>query len=123
LEVPAALTILRRMLKVITLSVTLASGALLANSRIATGAEGKCTVATQGDSPVARACSRGGRAEAKKVMKEAVRAAKDRGGKFNCDDCHKDADSGNFELKPNARDDFKKLLEVAGAATPPTPGK
>jgi hypothetical protein len=111
------------MLKVITLFATLASGALLGGSRIASAADGKCTVATQGDSPVARACSQGGRAEAKKVMKAAVRAAKDKGGKFTCDDCHKDVDGSNFDLKPNARENFKKLLELAGGATQPAPGK
>jgi hypothetical protein len=82
----------------------------------------KCTVATKGDSPVAQACARGGRAEAKKVMKGAVKAAKDNGGKFTCDNCHKSLET--FELKPNARDDFKKLLEQAGGQQPaPAPAK
>jgi hypothetical protein len=83
----------------------------------------KCTVATKGDSPVAQACARGGRAEAKKVMKEAVSAAKKNGGKFDCDDCHKGVADNNFELKSDAREKFKKLLTLAGGANQPAPGK
>jgi ABC-type sugar transport system substrate-binding protein len=93
----------------------LAAGLLLLAGQ-ATADSAKCTVATQGDSPVAQACQRGGRAEAKKVMKGAVKAAKDKGGKFTCDNCHKNLDT--FELKPNAREDFKKLLELAGSGQP-----
>jgi hypothetical protein len=84
-------------------------------------ADQKCTIATKGDSPVAQACARGGRAEAKKVMKGAVKAAKDKGGKFACDDCHKNTD--DFELKANAREDFKKLFGLAGGAAQPSPPK
>jgi hypothetical protein len=71
------------------------------------GDEGKCTIATKGDSPTAKACAKGGRAEAKKVMKEMVKQAKASGQKFTCDGCHKDLD--NYELTKNATDDFKKL--------------
>lgn len=74
----------------------------------------RCTIATQGDSPVAKACARGGRDEAAKVMKAAVKAAKANGEKFNCDDCHKDPDASDYTLKPKARDDFKRLLDRAG---------
>jgi hypothetical protein len=81
----------------------------------------KCTVATKGDSPVAQACARGGRAEAKKVMKGAVKAAKAKGGNFACDDCHKDTE--DYQLKDNAREDFKKLMALAGAATEQPPAK
>jgi hypothetical protein len=69
--------------------------------------EGKCTIATKGDSPTARACAKGGRAEAKKVMKDMVKQAKVGGQKFTCDGCHKDLD--NYELTKTANDDFKKL--------------
>jgi hypothetical protein len=92
-------------------------GALLAAALLgSTAAAGEdCTVATKGDSPVAQACQKGGRAEAKKVMKGAVKAAKDKGKKFDCDDCHKDVANDKFDLKPDARDKFKQLLEAAGA--------
>jgi hypothetical protein len=69
--------------------------------------EGKCTIATKGDGVVAKACAKGGRAEAKKVMKEMVKQAKVNGQKFTCDGCHKDLD--NYELTKNAVDEFKKL--------------
>ena len=74
------------------------------------GDEGKCTIAVKGDSPTAKACAKGGRAEAKKMMKEMVKQAKAAGQKFTCDGCHKDLD--NYELTKNATEDFKKL-EVA----------
>lgn len=94
--------------------VTFSAGAALAAS--------DCTVATKGDSPTAKACATGGRAEAKKVMKGLVKDAKEKGGKFTCDGCHKDMD--NYELAPNARNDFKKLLEMTGnaPAAPKAPG-
>jgi hypothetical protein len=71
------------------------------------GDEGKCTIATKGDSPTAQACTKGGRTEAKKLMKEMVKTAKENKQKFTCDGCHKDLD--NYELTKNARDDYKKL--------------
>jgi len=75
------------------------------------GKDGKCTIAVKGDSPTAKACAKGGRAEAKKIMKDMVKQAKSAGQKFTCDGCHKDLD--NYELTKNAADDFKKLEAVA----------
>src|ERR1041384_7094880 len=77
----------------------------------AVGDDGKCTIATKGDSPTAKACAKGGRAEAKKMMKDMVKQAKAAGQKFTCDGCHKDLD--NYELTKNAVHDFKKLEAVA----------
>jgi len=76
------------------------------------GDDAKCTIATKGDSPTAKACAKGGRAEAKKVMKEMVKIAKSKGQKFTCDGCHKDLD--NYELTKNGAEDFKKLEAVSG---------
>jgi len=75
------------------------------------GDEAKCTIATKGDTVTARACAKGGRAEAKKVMKEMVKQAKANGQKFTCDGCHKDLDT--YELTKNAVEDFKKLDAAA----------
>jgi hypothetical protein len=69
--------------------------------------KGPCKIATKGDSPTAKACTKGGRDEANKLMKEMVKQAKTKGEKFTCDGCHKDLD--NFELTKNANDDYKKL--------------
>ena len=74
------------------------------------GKDGKCTIAVKGDSPTAKACTKGGRGEAKKIMKEMVKEAKAKGQKFTCDGCHKDLD--NYELTKNANDDYKKLEAV-----------
>ena len=71
-------------------------------------ADDKCTIATKGDSPTAKACAKGGRTEAKKTMKDMVKVAKGNGGKFTCEGCHKDLDT--YELTKNARDDFGKLV-------------
>jgi hypothetical protein len=54
-------------------------------------------------------------------MKGAVKAAKDKGGKFDCDDCHKNTE--DYQLKANAREDFKKLLATAGLTTDKAPAK
>jgi hypothetical protein len=67
----------------------------------------KCAVAVKGDSPIAKACAKGGREDARKKMKAMVAVAKENGQKFTCDSCHKDTEK--YELTPNARDDFKKL--------------
>jgi hypothetical protein len=83
----------------------------LAAGRAHAGDEGKCTIATKGDTPTAKACAKGGRAEAKRLMKEMVKQAKANGQKFTCDGCHKDLD--NYELTKNATEDFKKLEAVS----------
>ncbi len=69
--------------------------------------EGKCTIATKPDTETGKACAKGGRAEAKKVMKEMVKVAKANGQKFTCDGCHKDLD--NYALTQNATEEYKKL--------------
>ena len=71
------------------------------------GKEGKCTLNAKPDSATGRACAKGGRAEAKKVMKEMVKVAKANGQKFTCDGCHKDLD--NYALTQNATEEYKKL--------------
>ncbi len=94
------------------LFLSLAVGAgFLARPAEAVAAD-KCSIAVKGSSPTARACAKGGRDEARKVMKEMVTAAKANGGKFSCDGCHKDVIT--YELKPNAADDYKKLQAASG---------
>ncbi len=95
---------IRSIAKLAAASLLLAS---LAGGYAGAGDEGKCTIAIKGDSVTARACTKGGRAEAKKVMKDMVKKAKANGQKFTCDGCHKDLD--NYALTSNAPDDFKKL--------------
>jgi hypothetical protein len=82
--------------------------ALAIGTGAAVAGDDKCTIATKGDSPTAKACAKGGRAEAKKTMKEMVKVAKANGAKFTCEGCHKDLD--NYELTSNARDDYAKLV-------------
>jgi len=70
--------------------------------------DSKCTIATKPDSEVGKACASGGRAAAKKDMKEMVKKAKANGQKFTCEGCHKDLD--NYALTKNGQEDFKKLI-------------
>ncbi len=91
----------------LSLGLTLALSLVL-GGRAALAGGAKCTVATSGDSPVAQACAKGGRDEAKKVMKAAVKTAGANGTKFTCEGCHKDLES--FTLTPNAKADFQKLM-------------
>ena len=81
--------------------------ALLATPLHAAG-DAKCTIATKPDSEVGKACASGGRAAAKKDMKEMVKKAKANGQKFTCEGCHKDLD--NYALTKNGQEDFKKLV-------------
>lgn len=68
----------------------------------------KCTIATKGDSAIAKACAKGGIKEAKSEMKKMVKAGKAAGVKFDCDDCHKD--DTKYTLSDDAGDKMKKLL-------------
>jgi len=73
-----------------------------------------CTIATKGDSPVAKACAEGGIPKAKTAMKDLAKRARANGTKLQCDDCHKD--DVKYELTADARDKFKKLLAAAQGA-------
>jgi hypothetical protein len=95
-------------------SITKLTASLVLFTAIAIGAagtvrgdEGKCTINKEPSSPTGKACAKGGRAEARKVMKEMVKVAKANGQKFTCDGCHKDLDT--YDLTKNATDDYKKL--------------
>jgi hypothetical protein len=70
--------------------------------------DNQCHIATQGSSPVAQACKKGGREAAESEMKKLVKAAKVHGTSFKCTSCHTAMD--DLTLKKSARDDFKKLL-------------
>jgi hypothetical protein len=75
------------------------------------GDKGPCKIATKGETPTAKACATGGRKAAQKLMKDMVDAAKGKGVKFKCEDCHKDLDS--YELTKNAVEEYKKLEAAA----------
>jgi RNA polymerase sigma factor (sigma-70 family) len=72
-----------------------------------------CAIATGGDSPVARACRRGGVQAAKQVMKTMLKAARNRQKKFECDDCHRDESAPDWLLRADARDRFEALRRAA----------
>src|SRR4051812_48461628 len=67
--------------------------------------DNKCTIATKGDSDVAKACKEGGIKRAKATMKAMQKAAKDKGMKTECDGCHKSPDSSNWTLKRAGKPD------------------
>jgi len=71
-------------------------------------------MALMGESPVARACSEGGRRGAIELMQKFVRSANAEGFEFECADCHSNADEGDYiHLKPQADVEFRKLLFLA----------
>lgn len=76
-------------------------------------AAGQPCLIARGDSPVARACADGGVAKAKQTMRSMMKAARDAGTRFVCDDCH--ADTERFEqLTPQAKSKFARLLAAVG---------
>ena len=72
-----------------------------------------CKMALMGESPVAQACSAGGKRGAIELMQTYVRRANSDGFKFDCVDCHADEDDDYTELKPQADVEFRKLLFLA----------
>ena len=103
----------RPVAKLATLILSLTIGAaFVARTGNAVAASGPCTIAVKGTSPTAKACAKGGRAEAKKVMNEMVKAAGAKGVTFKCVSCHQDTE--NYELTKNAVADYKKLQDASG---------
>ena len=74
-----------------------------------------CKMALRGESPVAKACSDGGKGRAVDLMNVFVRRAREEGITFACVDCHVDEDDYT-KLAPAADDDFRKLLFLARPA-------
>src|SRR5262245_60385407 len=72
------------------LLVAFVAGTVVSAARGWAQGDGKCKLATKGDSPIVKACTDGGIKAAKKAMKELTKKAKAAGEKFDCDDCHKD---------------------------------
>jgi hypothetical protein len=71
-----------------------------------------CAIAIKGDSPVAQACAEGGLVSAKRSMRDLTKRAKAGGLRFECDDCHRN--DVDYDLTPQARDNFRHLLAAAG---------
>jgi hypothetical protein len=97
------------------LSASLLAGLVTVTLFSATGraaADDKCTIAVKGDSDVAKACKDGGIKRAKATMKAMQKLGKEKGLKFECDDCHKDESAGNWTLNKDAEEKFKKLAAV-----------
>src|SRR5438034_747551 len=88
----------------------LTMGLFAATSRAAD--DNKCTIAVKDDNAVVKACNDGGIKRAKAAMKSMQKLGKEKGVKFECDDCHKDESAGNWTLNKDAQDKFKKLLAV-----------
>ena len=100
-------------LATLTLSLALGSAVLLRAGGAAAG-DDKCTIAVKGSSLPAKACAKGGRTEAKKVMRAMMNAAKKKGVNYNCDNCHQDFNANNFELTKDALENYKKLQAASG---------
>jgi hypothetical protein len=99
----------KRPLRAVVMATLLTCGLALGLGARADEIE-KCTVAVQGDSPVAKACQEGGVRLAKRKMKELVRAAREKGMMSECNDCHNGSDS--WTLNKGAADKFRRLIEL-----------
>lgn len=97
-----------------TVRVVLALGGLMLGmgmARTASAEAAKCTIATKGDSEVAKACADGGIPKAKAVMKDMGKRAKAAGMKTQCDDCHSDTET-TFKLTKDGRKQFEKMVAL-----------
>ena len=72
----------------------------------------KCTISIKGDNQVVKACAAGGLKRAKATMKAMQKAAKEKGLKHECDDCHKDESAGDWTITKDGEEKFKKMLAV-----------
>ena len=71
-----------------------------------------CQMALLGESPVAKACSDGGKKGAIMMMQTFVRRARENGIAFECVDCHPVEDDFS-KLSSEADLEFRKLLFLA----------
>jgi hypothetical protein len=100
-------------LATLTLSLALGSAVVLRSGSAAAGDE-KCTIAVKGSSPPAKACAKGGRKEARSVMKAMVATAKKKGVNYACESCHQEPAANNYELTKDAVENYKKLQAASG---------
>lgn len=104
-----------RLATLATLSLSLALGsAILLRAGGAAAGDDKCTIAVKGSSLPAKACVKGGRKEARKVMKDMVSAARQKGVSYECGSCHQDITTNNYELTKDALENYKKLQAASG---------
>jgi hypothetical protein len=92
----------------LALALTVGAGAAFVASPA--HADGKCD--SLKNAKVKEHCAKGGAEGVKSYMKELVKAAKAKGGKHECTDCHKDQKT--FELKDGAEANLTKLQAEAG---------
>ncbi|HET6151027.1 MAG TPA: hypothetical protein VFH68_26060 [Polyangia bacterium] len=100
-------------LATLTLSLALGSAVLLRAGGAAAGDE-KCTIAVKGSSVPAKACAKGGRTEARKVMKTMMNSAKKNGVNYTCESCHQDPNANKYDLTKDAVENYKKLQAASG---------
>jgi hypothetical protein len=101
------------------LALFLAFGTLGVEGTDARAGSRACTLATKGDSPVAKACaSPRGFAAAKSLMRDMVKKANKDGKskeELKCETCHQGIDDDRYDvLTKNGRELFKDLLARAG---------
>lgn len=104
----------RRVSHVVTFGAVAVFGAYLGTASTATAEPTEppppCKATKFKFKEVEAACKKGGLKEAKKYMKSVVKKAKAAGQEVKCKSCH--VDTKTFKNKPNADEDFKKLLKL-----------
>jgi hypothetical protein len=91
------------------ISTLVISGFVAFGAGVVSADDNACTI-SKGDNAVGAACKKGGRKEAKKVMKAMVATAKKAGKKWECDSCHKNEE--NWALTGDGEKLFKEMLAL-----------
>ncbi len=74
--------------------------------------DNKCKIAIKDDNAVVQACKVGGIKRAKATMKAMTKVAKEKGKKWDCNDCHKDESEGKWDLTKDGEKLFKEMLAL-----------
>lgn len=99
----------RILTSVFAFSTIALGGAFLGSSTAHADGEDACTTKSFKVKKVEAACKKGGRKEAKALMKKVVKEQKAAGNDINCKSCHKSLKT--FDLTDNAVADFKKYAK------------
>lgn len=72
--------------------------------------DNKCKISIKDDNAVFQACKAGGIKRAKATMKAMTKVSKEKGKKWDCNDCHKDETEGKWDLTKDGEKLFKEML-------------
>lgn len=100
------------MLRTAIASLTLSLALAFSSTARAEDDANKCKISVKGDNAVVAACKAGGIKRAKATMKAMMKVSKEKGKKWECNDCHKDETAGNWEITKDGEKHFKEMIEL-----------